>query len=211
MDKHDSITPVPDQIEAESLMADDVVTISRGELESLRARASGSVPAEGVGRHSGDSKPSTSLERIKDEEASARDKRLTELEVVCKSAVRERELATVLAGRALVGGAAAQLIKLWSEEFDVYEEQGRFKVTSRDGRAVSQVVNEWLASPEYSHFCLPTSRGGTGAKDASRPVGGSGAKGAPKTLGEAIVMKWREEAAAQPNNLLKPIGLRRDR
>lgn len=130
---------------------------------------------------------------------------------MCKSAVRERELATVLAGKALVNGAAAQLIKLWSQEFDVYEEGDRFKVASRDGRAVSQVVNEWLASPEYSHFCLPTSRGGTGAKDASRPVGGSATKGSPRTLGEAIVMKWREEAAAQPNNLLKPIGLRRDR
>ncbi len=211
MDKNNPIAPVSDQFEAESLVADDVVTISRDELGSLRARASGNVPAEGIGRPLADSRQSSPLERMKEEEAYAREKRLIELEGVCKSAVRERELATVLAGKALVGGAAAQLIKLWSEEFDVYEEQGRFKVTSRDGRAVSQVVNEWLASPEYSHFCLPTSRGGTGAKDASRPVGGSGAKGAPKTLGEAIVMKWREEAAAQPNNLLKPIGLRRDR
>ena len=211
MDKNDPITPVPDLIDVESLMANDVVTISRDELESLRARASGFVSAEGIGLPSADSRLSTPLERMKEEEAYAREKRLIELEGVCKSAVRERELAAVLAGKALVGGAAAQLIKLWSEDFDVYEEQGRFKVTSRDGRAVSQVVNEWLASPEYSHFCLPTSRGGTGAKDASRPVSGSGAKGAPKTLGEAIVMKWREEAAAQPNNLLKPIGLRRDR
>jgi len=183
--------------------ADELVTVSRAELEELRALASGKEPIAKVQR--------SSRERQKDELAAARDKRLSELEGVCKSAVRERELATVLAGKALVNGAAPQLIKLWAEEFDVYEEDGRFKVSSRDGRAVSQVVNQWLASPEYSHFCLPSSRGGTGAKDASRPAGGSATKSTPKTLGEAIVMKWREEAAAQPNNLLKPIGLRRDR
>ena len=125
--------------------------------------------------------------------------------------MRERELATALAGRPLVAGAAAQLIRLWRDDFDVYEEGGAYKVSARDGRAVGQVVGDWLASAEYSHFCLPTSRGGTGARDASRPSAGAARRGAPKNLGESIVMKWREESAARPNNLLKPIGLRRHR
>ncbi len=195
--------PIPETRDATTEVDDEVVTISRAELEELRELATRNVAAGRTSRRTQDSQT--------EEVVAAREKRLSELEGVCKSAVRERELATVLAGKALVNGAAAQLIKLWGEEFDVFEEAGRFKVSSRDGRAVGQVVNEWLASPEYSHFCLPASRGGTGAKEASRPVGGSTTKDSPKTLGEAIVMKWREEAAAQPNNLLKPIGLRRDR
>ena len=202
MDHDNPIIPAPD---------DEVVTISRAELESLQARASSLDSSEQLNMVHADTTSRTAIERMKDDEVLSRERRLAELETVCKSAVRERELATLLAGKALVGGGAAQLIKLWSGEFDVYEEQGRFKVSSRDGRDVSQVVNEWLASPEYSHFCLPTSRGGTGSKDASRPAGVTTSKAVPKTLGEAIVMKWREESAAQPNNLLKPIGLRRDR
>ena len=92
---------------------------------------------------------------------AARDRRVAELEQTCKSAVRERELATALAGRPLVAGAAAQLIRLWRDDFDVYEEGGAYKVSAKDGRTVGQVVGDWLTSSEYSHFCLPTSRGGT--------------------------------------------------
>jgi len=144
-------------------------------------------------------------------EIASRDKRLVDLERVCKSAVRERELAMLLSGRSLVPGAAAQLIKLWRDEFDVYEDNGVYKVTTRAGRAVEQVVNEWLVSPEYSHFCLPASRGGTGARDASKPSRAAASENLPRNLGEVIVMKWREESAAQPDTLLKPIGLRRHR
>ncbi len=93
----------------------------------------------------------------------------------------------------------------------MYEEGGAYKVAARDGRTVGQVVGDWLASPEYSHFCLPTSRGGTGARDASRPSAGGTPAAAPRNLGESVVMKWRDESAARPNNLLKPIGLRRHR
>ena len=50
---------------------------------------------------------------------------------------------------------------------------------------------------------------GPGREPAARAVRPSAA--APKNLGEAIVMKWREESAARPDNLLKPIGLRRHR
>jgi hypothetical protein len=144
-------------------------------------------------------------------EIASRDRRLADLERTCKSAVRERELAMLLSGRPLVPGAAAQLIKLWREEFDVYEENGTYKVTSREGQSVEQVVNEWLASSEYSHFCLPASRGGTGARDASKPGRLVASENSPRNLGEVIVMKWREESAAQPDALLKPIGLRRHR
>ncbi len=144
-------------------------------------------------------------------EIASRDKRVADLEGMCKSAVRERELAILLSGKPLVPGAAAQLIKLWRDEFDVFEENGAYKVATREGRAVEQVVTEWLASPEYSHFCLPASRGGTGARDASKPSRAVASENLPRNLGEVIVMKWREESASQPDALLKPIGLRRHR
>lgn len=144
-------------------------------------------------------------------EIESRDRRLADLERVCKSAVRERELAMLLSGRQLVPGAAAQLIKLWSDEFDVYEDNGVYKVACRAGRAAEQVVNDLLDSPEYAHFRLPASRGGTAGRDASKPSRTASSENPPRNLGEMIVMKWREESAAQPESLLKPIGLRRHR
>jgi hypothetical protein len=140
-----------------------------------------------------------------------RDRRVAELERLCKAAVRDRELATALAGRPPVAGAAPQLIKLWRDDFDVYEEGGGLRVVSRDGRPAAQAVDELLGSAEYSHFCLPSSRGGTGARDASRPGGAGTPRASPKNLGEAGVSRWREESATRPNNVAKPLGLRRHR
>ena len=201
----------------------DYVTISRAELDALRARVESPASPSGRAVEPGRADQEAELSENRpdpgargretrfERELAERDERVAELERSCKSAVRERELATALAGRPLVAGAASQLIKLWREDFDVYEEGGAFKVAAKDGRTVSQVVDGWLASSEYSHFCLPTSRGGTGARDANRPSGGGSPASAPKNLGESIVMKWREESAARPSNLLKPIGLRRHR
>jgi hypothetical protein len=226
--------PDPDQGEAAPASADDLVTIPRAELEALLARldaaasASESAPRElaagdrprvpvrpgdvpgGRSPHgdpaAGDRSPDPEFAR----EIAARDRRLADLEQAFRGAVRDRELATALAGRPLVSGAASQLLKLWRDDLDVFEEDGGYKVAAKDGRAVAQAVGEWLASPEFAHFCLPTSRGGTGARGGNRPPADA-APGGPKNLGEAVVMKWREASTARPENLLKPIGLRRHR
>jgi hypothetical protein len=109
----------------------ELVTISRAELEALLARADAPSPID-------EAKPSRTI-GITDtptsylpeatetdgqdhtahfaDEMSERNRRLTELERVCKLAVCERDLATVLAGRSLVLGAASQLIKLWRDDF----------------------------------------------------------------------------------------------
>jgi hypothetical protein len=210
----------------------EFTTIGRKELELLRARAAaapveapeasdpewGRDPLRGnaVEEASGAGNPgANAVSRVREEqmarEIAARDRRLADLEKSCKAAVRDRELATALAGKPLVAGAANQLIKLWRDEFEAYEDGGSYKVACRDGRTIGQVVNDWLASPEYSHFCLPTSRGGTGARDANRPGGNTSPQGEPRNLGESIVMKWREESASKPNSVVKPIGLRRHR
>ncbi len=205
----------PALIEGEEVASpsDDYVKVSRAELEDLRSRAGAPVdprtsPPDALPE--GTLSPRVSEAQLA-REFALRDQRLAELERSCKAAVRDRELATSLAGRPLVEGAASQLIRLWRDEFDAYEEGSNYKVASKDGRSVGEVVKEWLASAEYSHFCLPTSRGGTGARDASRPPNPPASQAAPRNLGESIVMRWREESASKPNNLLKPIGLRRHR
>ena len=195
------IAPVMDGA-AGALAPADSVTISRAELEALRQlAATAAAPAAPEPR---------GVDSLMARELAARDRRLAELETAFKAAVRDRELATALAGKPLVAGAATQLIKLWRDEFDAYEDGGGFKVASRDGRTVAQTVNEWLGAAEFSHFCLPTSRGGVGVRDVNRPSSATVAT-APKTLGEAVVLKWREESAAKSSNALTPIGLRRHR
>ena len=190
--------------------AGETVTISRAELDSLRARAEAATPPADIATERGRQATAEALDRAAEETAS-RDRRLSEMERVCKAALKERELATALAGRPLVPGAAAQLIKLWRDDVDVHDEGDGYRVAVKDGRAVSKAVGDWLASAEFSHFCLPSSKGGTGAKDASRPAGGGAAPGVPKNLGEAVVMRWRDEAAAKSGGPAAPIGLRRHR
>jgi hypothetical protein len=224
MDNSESLT-FPSASETNTTDAGERVTISRSELDALRVKAQEfakrpfpeplrefetSAPLsphsiEGL-RASG-----SSLESILTRELAERDDKVASLERACKTAVRERELATALAGKPLVEGAVGQLIKLLRDDFEVYEESGGYTVTARDGRSVAQVVAEILGSPEYSHFCLATSRGGTGARGGSRPHDTGVNVGRPRNLGEAIVMKWREDSAKQPESYLKPIGMRRHR
>jgi hypothetical protein len=211
--------------EGGATISTELVTISRAELDDLLQRAEtssrGSSPEpcrmpgssrDPNGLAADESKTSEWSRDVNfARELTERDNRVAALERACKNAVRERELATILAGKPLVAGAAVQLIKLWRDDFDVIEEDAGYTVTARDGRPVAEVVAELLGSPGYSHFCLATSRGGTGARGGSRPHDAAVNTARPKNLGEAIVMKWREESATQPNNLLKPIGLRRHR
>jgi hypothetical protein len=213
---------------------DDLVLVPRAELEALRklaasaaegATAAGVLAEVPLAAHGGPAESGHRRLRLADaeeartpptddsrvaRELAARERKLSELESAYLGAVRDRELATALAGRPLVAGAAAQLVKLWRDEFEAYEEGGLFKVATRDGRPVAQVVGEWLGTPEFAHFCLPTSRGGVGGKEVNRPSAVPAAP-APRNLGEAVVMRWREASAARPDNLLKPIGLRRHR
>lgn len=133
-------------------------------------------------------------------ELADRERKAAEWESAFKSALRERELATQLAGRPLLPGAASQLIKLWRDEFEVVADSGSHHVRSRDGRTVEQAVGEWLSAPEYAHFRQPMTRGGTSAR-GSNPAGAPGRSAAaspPKTLGEAVLQRWRESMDRTP-------------
>ncbi len=130
----------PEPAEGGSPGDDDLVTISRQELDDLRVRATAAENRETTARadsHAFDSEPSarTSHEDVEArlrareasyaEELAAQERKAAEWERAYKAAFRDRELAAALAGKPLVAGAAAQLIKLWCDDFDVYEEGGR--------------------------------------------------------------------------------------
>ena len=183
---------------------DDRITISRAELQQLQTQwTSGSpVVADGsAGRRE--------AELVR--ELEARDRKLDELQTAYRAALRDRELASALAGKPLVGGAATQLIKLWRDDFDVYEEAGEFKIAARDGRSTAQWVADRLNGSEYAHFCLPTSRGGVGAKGLSRSSESDGAAASPRTLGEAVISQWRESTASRGTTPQGPAGWGRRR
>lgn len=195
------------------------VAVPKAALDVLRSRletiASQLVSRDGSGNgeehfRGRDRQPSDSLTTL-EAELDRRERRVSELEGALRTAMKDRELATALAGRSLVPGAATQLMKLWREELQVVEDETGCKVATVDGRSVSQAVSDWLSSQEYSHFCLPTSIGGSGSRDSVRPTERQAGTSTPKNLGEAVVMRWREESASRTNNLLKPIGLRRHR
>jgi hypothetical protein len=191
-----------DAIEPEAVAPDELITISRWELDALRAAAGGGPsPLEG---------PSTATPTapVPAPAIAPKADRVADLERAYRDAVRDRELATALAGRPLVPGAAVQLIKLWRDDFDVYEADGVLKISSRDGRDVAKAVSDLLDEPEYSHFRPASSRGGAVVRGTGRaPV--PGAPSAPRTLGEAALIQWREGAEARSDPASAPIGLRR--
>ncbi len=172
---------------------DEVVSVSRAELEELRSLARSARPARAGETSAGEA--AARREEALARELAARDRKVADLESAYRKALRDRELATALAGKPLVAGAAGQLITLWRDDFDVYEESGEYKVAARDGREVAQWVADRLRGADYAHFCLPPSRGGSGAKGLSQSGGAGGAAPAAKTLGEAVISQWRESAA----------------
>jgi hypothetical protein len=191
----------------------DVVTISRVELDALRARAEAAM-GEAVGGDPSRGDHSRALNASREAHAgelAARDRKAAELEQAYKVALRDRDLATALVGRNLLPGAAAQLVKLWRDDLVVQEGDGEYRVSARDGRSVGQAVADWLASPEYAHFCPPASRGGIAIKGANRPSAAGVDGPAPKNLGEAVVMRWHESAARHVGETAAPIGLSRRR
>lgn len=144
-------------------------------------------------------------------ELADREARANAWEKRYREAVRDRELASALAGRSLVPGAANQLLRLWSPEFEVFEESGVTRVATRDGRSVARAVSDWLSSPENSHFCQSTTRGGTNPPGTNRNQSGSTSATRPKSLGEVIIQQWCEAATAHDAGASSPIGLHRRR
>ncbi len=139
-----------------------------------------------------------------------RQRRLADLERIYHSAVRDRELATALAGRPLVPNAAEQLIKLWRDDFEVVNEGGALEVLASDGRKLAAAVAERLDRPEYAHFVLPSSRGGTrGGSVVNTPTPPTAPT--PRNLGEAVIQKWRNDSSLRKPEQGSTIGLGRPR
>jgi hypothetical protein len=190
----------------------EFVTISRAELDELRAKA-----AEGLASRPEHNDPRTSRsefdesrEAVLSRELAVVEQKSAGLERAYQAALRDRELATALIGKSLVPGAASQLIKLWRDDFEVIDEDGEIRIMARDGRSVNQVVDDRLTGPDFAHFCLPSSRGGTGSKGQNRSTAPGPKPTAPKNLGEAILSQWRE-AASRPQPSLTSSGWGRRR
>jgi hypothetical protein len=145
-------------------------------------------------------------------ELAERTVRLAAAERAAREAVRDRELTAALAELPLVRGGVGQLVKLLRDEVETTAE-GR--VRARDGRSVAAAVADWLARPEYAHFRMPASRGGSavpgGTSRAASIRGGEEAAAAePRNLGEAAILRWRA-AASGSSGPEAPIGLHRRR
>jgi hypothetical protein len=195
----------PEPVEEGASAGDETVTISRSELTALHARIE-------MNRTS-DASPKAGLDELEARfatELAERERQAKEWERAFKSAVRDRELATALSGKRLVSGAAAQLIRLWRDEFSVHEERGEFRVSAQDGRPIAQAVTEMLASAEFAHFCQPSSRGGTAQRGTNVSPAAPLVVAAPRNLGEAVIQQWRE-TVSRPTDGSAPIGLRRRR
>jgi hypothetical protein len=176
--------------------------------------------AEPEAEATGDSQTTSPEPPITDREASLtalaaelaeRTTRLAAAERTASEAVRDRELAAGLADYPLVRGAVGQLLKLLRDDLETTPE-GR--VRTRDGRAVPVALADWLSRPEYAHFRLPASRGGSAVAGGGSGRAGRGADepfaASPKNLGEAAILRWRA-AASGPGGLESPIGLGRRR
>ncbi|WP_169973652.1 hypothetical protein [Tautonia rosea] len=199
----------PDTIDEGSPADAEMVSISASELEALRAAAASATKISEAKERAAER--SLADDRLRAEEIGRWSKKAEDWERAFKAATKEKELATVLASRPLVQGAAPQLIKLWRDELEVIDEAGQFRVATRDGRSVAEAVNAWLASSEYAHFSRPTSRGGTTPPGDSRSTSTATATPPPKNLGEAVLMRWREALQGHRQNPDAPIGLGRRR
>jgi hypothetical protein len=186
------------------VLADELVTISRAELDELRSKAAeGSSKIDANDPQIIRSEIADALkvrEAVHSREIVAREQKSAELERAYKAALRDRDLATALIGKPLVPGAAAQLIKLLRDDFEIVDEDGEIRVLARDGRAVERAVAERLAGPEFAHFCLPSSRGGTGSKGQNRSATPALRPAGPKNLGEAVLHQWREADSRPPTS-----------
>ena len=203
----------PDSESGGSSLSDELVTIPRAELDELRARAeegSEARPGESSLARSEFAETLKSRDAVYSREIAAHEQKSIELERAYKAALRDRELATALVGKPLVPGAASQLIKLWRDDFEVVDEDGEIRILAKDGRAVDQAVTDRLNGPDFAHFCLPSSRGGTGAKGQNRSASPAPAPAPPRTLGEAILLQWRE-SASRPQASPTPTGWGRRR
>ena len=183
---------------------DEVVTIGRAELAELRAKVNVGPDPQLAEARAEWAEALKARDAEHSREVADNERRSSALERSYKAALLDRELATALAGRPLVPGAATQLISLLRDAFEVIDDDGVIRVVSREGRSVDQAVADRLAGAEFAHFCLPSSRGGTGNRGQNRSATPATAPAAPRTLGEAVVHQWRAAAAQAPNQTGSP-------
>lgn len=169
-------------------VSSDEASAASGELEELRAKAD-------------------ELSRA----LALRDEALAARERSYRAAIVDRELLAAMAGRPLVESATQQLLKLWRDEVETYQEGGELKVRSRGGQKVQEAVADWLDRPEYAHFSRPSSRGGTARPGHQSQVHGEASAVSARNLGESVIQQWLQAEAGAASDGSLPVGLHRRR
>ncbi len=128
------------------------------------------------------------------------------------------DMARELAGQKLVPGAAEQLCHLWRSQLVAEPHGDSYRVQTPTFQSVKDFVSTQLAQPNYAHFLMPGTSGGTGGTAGgglSSPTPSANATPAvePKTLGEAVILHMqglKQSKSADPRlDLSSPMGLRR--
>lgn len=132
------------------------------------------------------------------EAIDAERRRVSEVTERHKVSERSRELHAALSGHPLVKGAAEQLAKLWSEEFEVIEAGDRYQVRSKDLKSVRDWVAERLGSEEYAHFVRAEQRGGGGTMGGQSRQVSLPEAGRPVDLADEIAAMLRAQKEQAP-------------
>lgn len=139
------------------------------------------------------------------EALAAKEKERTDFVARTRRAERDRALTAELAGQELASpGAAAQLARLWADDFECVDGPGGdFVVRAKgDYRPPAAIVAERLAHADYAHFVRASNRGGGGAGGgAADPTKTPSQAAHPATLDQAVIDDWKARGAADRKHI----------
>lgn len=124
----------------------------------------------------------------------------------CAGLAAERELAISLSGQSILPGVATQLMRLFRDKVVVQADESQgWAVRSNDGRLLNDAVKEWLQSPEYQHFRVASTKGGTAQRTETNAVNKTVHNNLPvKSLNELVINQWKQRSSASGTGSLWP-------
>ncbi len=142
--------------------------------------------------------------------------RLAAVEERAKRYALDGELSRALSSQPLVPGGAEQLTRLFRGEFMVDSQGDSFTVRTPTFQSVGDFVKAQLERPEFAHFVRASGQSGTAGTTGAHqttptPPATQAPAQAPKTLGEAVIMRMQNMKKDEPDpryNLGSSFGLR---
>lgn len=183
--KPDPITPLIEELTALRLEKMEREAEAKRQAEASRIAESERLASAG--------KLKELMDRY-EQDRKASEEKARQAEAKFRQTVLERELAAALAGQKIRPGTADQLMKLWRDDFEVIDANGRYEVRSKDLKTPAQVAAERLASPEWDHFVPAEHRGGAnpgGAQPQPTPVTGGNPALTPEQQQQLLAVQQR--------------------